>query len=988
MRYRERTLLRGFGALVALLVVVVGVPALLVRFVGWPLPTALPTWAQFSNAITSGNIDDATIIKTLAVVVWLAWLNFSIGASVELASLVRGGRARRVAGLRSAQRLAANLLTATSLAVAMLTRSAAGVGAAPPTPSLTAASALIEQPQPSTTGGSDHDPGSTRPERGAASSGRGADEVAGAWTSYVPYNVERGDTLWRLAERFLGDGLRWREIRDRNIGRVQPDGTKLAAGSTDLRPGWTLLVPASDASAERPPSVRDDPSSTVTVDRGDTLWDLADEHLDDPLRWTEMYERNRGVPQPDGDALTEPDLIQPGWVLTLPEAGPGEESVGTLGIGDAGEVRDVTEPSPHREGPVVPDALDRARATPPAGRWEPRPVTPTSGASPQETGAASPVDEVEDSSEDSSEDSAIAVTAGGAIAAGLILTLDRIRRARRRRRRPDHRIPLPDGQDAAAERFLRVHADHDTATFVDLALRHLADGCGGRPSPAVTLVLCGQDDVTVHLDAPSEDVPEGWLASGDSTWVIERPDNLDALAQHKATPSLFPVLVTVGSTPDGRAALVNLAGRDPLGVHGDPDRAAELMAVWALELATTPRVDALEVLTVGIDGLPADLERLTPLTDADDLHAELARRPVTGEVEAPSLVVLANGVDDEAEAAVRAASEKREDLVAVISRSCSPTTRRHTEITGNTAVLHPAGLAVELVELGISDLASVGRLLDQAKNDPELPVPLSALGDDDHEAGSSDTPVGEVDVRVLGPVDVIGVDRFPTNKTMELVAYLAMHRDGATTDMLLEALWPNHEPRPARLYTEASRARKALGTRADGSPYLPDAELGRYRIADAVTSDYERFSAHVAAATRDPDLADQHLREALTLVRGAPFSATATAYTWAHQLEIRISEEIVTAAHDLAHQMLDSARYEDAVWAAERGLSVNPLAEPLIRVLMIAADATGNTARVHEVMARLRETLAEDDANDADDWLHPETITLFERLSRRPVPID
>ncbi len=57
------------------------------------------------------------------------------------------------------------------------------------------------------------------------------------------YVVGRGDTLWGIAERELGDPLAWSQIYQLNVGRPQPGGASL----TDphwIDPGWTLLLPA------------------------------------------------------------------------------------------------------------------------------------------------------------------------------------------------------------------------------------------------------------------------------------------------------------------------------------------------------------------------------------------------------------------------------------------------------------------------------------------------------------------------------------------------------------------------------------------------------------------------------------------------------------------------------------------------------------------------------------------------------------------------
>lgn len=55
--------------------------------------------------------------------------------------------------------------------------------------------------------------------------------------------VARGDTLWTLAEHHLGDGARWTELRDLNVGREVAPGVVFEPG-TSLRSGWELAIPA------------------------------------------------------------------------------------------------------------------------------------------------------------------------------------------------------------------------------------------------------------------------------------------------------------------------------------------------------------------------------------------------------------------------------------------------------------------------------------------------------------------------------------------------------------------------------------------------------------------------------------------------------------------------------------------------------------------------------------------------------------------------
>jgi nucleoid-associated protein YgaU len=54
------------------------------------------------------------------------------------------------------------------------------------------------------------------------------------------------------------------------------------------------------------------------VQRYDSLWDIAERHLGNGLRWGEIFELNRNVMQDDGSRLENPDRIYAGWRLVLP----------------------------------------------------------------------------------------------------------------------------------------------------------------------------------------------------------------------------------------------------------------------------------------------------------------------------------------------------------------------------------------------------------------------------------------------------------------------------------------------------------------------------------------------------------------------------------------------------------------------------------------------------------------------------------------------
>ena len=94
-------------------------------------------------------------------------------------------------------------------------------------------------------------PGSPRhggiPDLGWAAQ-RGADPVVHV---VQPPQGRHHDCLWDIAERTLGDPLRYREIFELNQDRVQPDGARLVDADL-IRPGWTLLLPADARGATSP----------------------------------------------------------------------------------------------------------------------------------------------------------------------------------------------------------------------------------------------------------------------------------------------------------------------------------------------------------------------------------------------------------------------------------------------------------------------------------------------------------------------------------------------------------------------------------------------------------------------------------------------------------------------------------------------------------------------------------------------------------------
>ncbi len=101
--------------------------------------------------------------------------------------------------------------------------------------------------------------------------------------------------------------------------------TPAAVGHTARTNG---VEPASSTSVATTPLVSSTsaPDHFYVVQAGDTLSGIAADRLGNPEGWPTIFSLNVGRPQPDGQALVDPDLIYPGWRLEI----PGSQSTAAL----------------------------------------------------------------------------------------------------------------------------------------------------------------------------------------------------------------------------------------------------------------------------------------------------------------------------------------------------------------------------------------------------------------------------------------------------------------------------------------------------------------------------------------------------------------------------------------------------------------------------------------------------------------------------------
>ena len=200
--------LKGLGALLVLLLLMVGIPAALILFAGNPIPT-MP---ELQQALTGVDFGGSFLLGTiLPLIGWGFWASFVFSVLVEARAALNNVTAPQLAGLRPQQALAGALVAAVL-----------AIGAGTPATAMTA--------QPSTNGSSI----STQLEDTPSQPTDQADARQ--------YTIQTGDTLWGVAEQKLGDGSRWSELAEGLKNRPQADGTTMSDPNL-IHVGWTVELP-------------------------------------------------------------------------------------------------------------------------------------------------------------------------------------------------------------------------------------------------------------------------------------------------------------------------------------------------------------------------------------------------------------------------------------------------------------------------------------------------------------------------------------------------------------------------------------------------------------------------------------------------------------------------------------------------------------------------------------------------------------------------
>jgi len=214
---------------------------------------SLPDWSHVQDVLTGSRLSDQDVISVTTGIAWLvvAYLLLSIVVrlALGLAGLLTGQAAWVRSGLRITapvtlpivRRVVDGALAGTILLSATFhTPSAAFASPA-------AITASVEAPLDRYVASFD---GPATPTTDIA-------PALSEETVPATYSVVRGDHLWGIAERFLGDGFRWVEIWKLNQQRTMTDGRAFVDPNL-IYPGWQLELPQDVSTAEPEPLDEED----------------------------------------------------------------------------------------------------------------------------------------------------------------------------------------------------------------------------------------------------------------------------------------------------------------------------------------------------------------------------------------------------------------------------------------------------------------------------------------------------------------------------------------------------------------------------------------------------------------------------------------------------------------------------------------------------------------------------------------------------------
>ena len=320
--------------------------------------------------------------------------------------------------------------------------------------------------------------------------------------------------------------------------------------------------------------------------------------------------------------------------------------------------------------------------------------------------------------------------------------------------------------------------------------------------------------------------------------------------------------------------------------------------------------------------------------------------------------------------------------VAVVTDADLPGARYRLRSTGDGQwQLDPLGMSVRSHGLAATELANLGALLDEAK---AMPVPAPPADDIRTEEPFVEPP-WELLVRLIGPVEVVNrhgdIAEFERAKALELVAWLAQHRERPTRTGARTAMWETdvRDATFANVVSDARRSLSAIAPPAEGREWLARTYGEQLPLDSLVLTDADLLGARLEHARRQADRAAiETLREGLELVQDPPYTGTAWLWPDGEGLPSHLTLLATNAATAMAERCLAIGDTDGVFWATGRGLRVLPGHDELVCLRMCAHGAAGNLAGIRKEFESYERVVMADAWGDGS--LSPKVVRLRNRL--------
>lgn len=269
-------------------------------------------------------------------------------------------------------------------------------------------------------------------------------------------------------------------------------------------------------------------------------------------------------------------------------------------------------------------------------------------------------------------------------------------------------------------------------------------------------------------------------------------------------------------------------------------------------------------------------------------------------------------------------------------------------------VMHTRSRSRRIRSLALRPTGVEARLVVVAPREADTTTSAD-VADSSPETTSDDRPF----ISLLGPLTIEGAKQSRRGlraRALELIAFLALRREGAQRDEILEALWPGEDPKRSRhrLYQAVRDARRLLGdaVASERDRYWLDRDLVRVDVDDleALMNTPRGLSGSGQHSVDGHGRGRELLESALSLFRSEPLSGND--YAWAGSEVRRLRDTHAALIERVSRSRLEAGEARGALELAERGLTVDVLNEGLWR---LALEAEGELGLREAIEARYRQ---------------------------------